>query len=244
MTLAVIPARFESTRFPGKVLHPILGKPMIQHVWERVMHATSFQHVIIATDSDEIQRRCLDFGADVVYTIQKHSSGTSRVAEVASGLDYQIVVNVQADEPLIDPDLLDLLVRRLDETPWASVATPIVPISEESRFLDYNIVKLVSNRNYEILYFSRAAIPSGFKPVPIPGQTWEHQGVYAFRRSALLAWSHGDPSDLEKVEDLEQLRFFDLDLKILGVPSDTVSPGVNTPADLSHVEKLMKEKKS
>jgi len=244
MALAVIPARFESTRFPGKVLYPIHGKPMIQHVWERAQHAKSFRRVIIATDSDRIFQQCREFGADVVLTEREHNSGTSRVAEVAADLDHQIIVNIQADEPLIDPDLLDRLVRHLHETSWASVATPIIPITEEERLLDPNIVKLVMNRRNEILYFSRAAIPGGFHPRPIPGSTWEHQGVYAFRREALIAWSAAESTDLEKVEDLEQLRFFDLGLKILGVPSDKVSPGVNTPGDVAYVEIAMKENRS
>lgn len=244
MALAVIPARYGSTRFPGKVLHPILGKPMVQHVWERVKEAGVFQRVIIASDSDVVIRRCRQFGADVRRTAIEHSSGTSRVAEVASDLDYKIVVNIQADEPLISPPLLDLLVRRLNGTHWASVSTPIVPIRDTNRLTDHNVVKLVLNRRYEILYFSRAAIPGGFKSVPIPGQTWEHQGVYACRRDAIIAWSQAKPSALEQVEDLEQLRFFYLDMKILGVPSTYISPGVNTPEDVPRVEKIMKENRS
>ena len=241
MALGVIPARYGSTRFPGKVLYPLAGKPMIQWVWERVRRSTLMEDVIIATDSQAVMDTVRGFGATAVMTDPTHRTGTSRVLEAVRNITTDIVVNVQGDEPLVQPELLDNLITELRTTPWASIATPAIPITSSRRLADPNVVKLVMNRERKVLYFSRAAIPHGFKAAVVPGLSWEHQGIYAFRYDALMVVGASEPTGLELAESLEQLRFLESDLRIVGVVSATYAPGVNTPEDVPEVEHLLRE---
>lgn len=241
MALAVIPARYGSTRFPGKVLHSLAGKPMVQWVWERARRATLLEDVIIATDSQAVMEVARGFGACAVMTDPEHLSGTSRVIEAVREHTTDIIVNIQGDEPLVKPGLLDNLVDELRQTPWASISTPAIPITSSERLVDPNVVKLVMNRERRILYFSRAAIPHGFEPTVTPNLSWEHQGIYAFRYEQLMALRDSEPTGLELAESLEQLRFLEADLRIVGVVSTTFAPGVNIPEDVPEVEYLLRE---
>ncbi len=240
MALGVIPARLESTRFPGKVLHLVAGKPMVQWVWERARRASSLEEVVIATDSDAIERAARSFGARVVRTRSDHPSGSSRVAEAAGSFPHDVVVNIQADEPLVDPLLLDRLIAALGATAWADVATPVVALTEQRRFLDPNVVKVVLARDGRVLFFSRAPLPHGFTPRAAAGTTWEHVGIYAFKRHVLDSWASLPPSALEEAERLEQLRLMDAGYAFVAVQAEHPSPGVNTPEDVPMVESLLR----
>jgi 3-deoxy-manno-octulosonate cytidylyltransferase (CMP-KDO synthetase) len=214
---------------------------MIQWVWERAQHATLLEDVLIATDSQAVMDVALGFGARAVMTDVAHLTGTSRVIEAVEELSTDIVVNIQGDEPLVEASLVDRLIAELRDTPWASISTPAIPITSSARFTDPNVVKLVMNRERRVLYFSRAPIPHGFDPVVAPSLCWEHQGIYAFRHEALLMMRNSIPTGLESAESLEQLRFLEADLQILGVVSSTFAPGVNTRDDVPQVEHLLRE---
>lgn len=237
----MIPARLGSTRFPRKVLYPLAGKPMVQWVWERAREARELDHVIIATDSPEVVRVACRFGAEAVLTRADHPTGTSRVAEAMRPFPHQVVVNIQGDEPLLDPGVVDATVRALRDAPWAHIATVALPLEEESRLLDPHVVKLVLGRDGRVLFFSRAPLPHGFAPRPRPGVTWEHQGIYTFRRPVLEAYPSLPPSPLEEAEGLEQLRFMEAGYSFVAVRGTARSRGVNTPQDAQEVEELLKE---
>lgn len=240
MALGVIPARLGSTRFPGKVLYPLAGKPMIRWVWERARRASSIEEVVIATDAEAVVEAARSFGASVVLTRADHESGTSRVAEVARERSHEIIVNIQGDEPLVDPMLLDRLVDALHTAAWADVATPAVPLSDDRRLADPNVVKLVMNHERRVLYFSRGPLPHGFAPRARVGLTWEHQGIYVFRRRVLEAYASLPASILEEAEKLEQLRLMEAGYAIVAVVAEEASFGVNTVDDIPAVEQLLR----
>jgi len=242
MALGVIPARYGSTRFPGKVLYPLAGKPMVQWVWERASRASAIDTLVIATDSEQVGECAAGFGARVVMTRADHASGTSRVAEAARGFPHEIVVNIQADEPLVEPDLLNKLVDTLRRTSWADVATPAVALLDDQRLHDPNVVKLVIGLDRRVLFFSRGAIPHGFSPRAREGVTWEHQGIYAFRRPVVERWPSLAPSPLEEAERLEQLRLMDAGYAFIAVIAPRPCPGVNTPDDIPAVEPLLRRR--
>ncbi|MBN1425405.1 3-deoxy-manno-octulosonate cytidylyltransferase [Candidatus Fermentibacteria bacterium] len=241
MALGVIPARFGSSRFPGKVLFPLAGKPMVQWVWERARRAPAIRDLLIATDDERVRDTARGFGAEVVMTRADHPSGTSRVVEAASAFSHDIVLNIQADEPLVNPALLDLLVNALHESPWAHVATPAVALRDDARLANPNVVKLVMAKDRRVLFFSRGSIPCGFHPCARDSVTWEHQGIYAFRRSVLDAWDSLADSPLAEAEELEQLRLMDAGYLFVAVIAPQPSPGVNTPDDIPLVERLLEE---
>lgn len=241
MALGVIPARFGSTRFPGKVLYPLAGKPMVQWVWERARRASAIRDLVIATDDDAVREAALGFGADVVMTRADHPSGTSRVVEAAGGFSHDIVLNIQADEPLVDPALLNRLVEGLRECPWAHVATPAMALRDDERFFNPNVVKLVMAKDRRVMFFSRGPLPCGFSPRARGAVTWEHQGIYAFRRSVLDAWNTLADSPVAEIEELEQLRLMDAGFLFVAVIASQPSPGVNAPDDVPLVERLLEE---
>jgi 3-deoxy-manno-octulosonate cytidylyltransferase (CMP-KDO synthetase) len=225
---AILPARYASTRLPGKPLLDQTGKPLIQHVWEQVRKASRLDPVIIATDDDRIASVARNFGAQVAMTSSHHISGTDRVAEVIAGLDVELIVNVQGDEPEIDPGDLDRLVERLSSTKddMATLARPLA--AEEGALLtDSNAVKVVFNDDGRALYFSRSPIPYGDRAEG----AWLHLGVYAYRRSALLALAGADPHPLERRERLEQLRALAMGLSIGVVTTRHHGLGIDTPDD-------------
>ncbi|MGB9589990.1 MAG: 3-deoxy-manno-octulosonate cytidylyltransferase [candidate division WOR-3 bacterium] len=236
-TLAVIPARFASRRFPGKPLVKILDKPMIQWVWEAVMKATSIDSAAIATDDERIARAAVGFGARVVMTSPDHVSGSDRVAEVAKRARVGFVVNIQGDEPLIEPSVIDAVVEALNRDSNADIATPVSQIEEEEA-RNPDVVKVVVDKNGNSLYFSRALIP-----YPARHQTTflRHIGIYAFRKYALLNFVSHEPSTLERIEGLEQLRALEMGMKIKAVQVKFTSHAVDRPEDIPVVEKLMRE---
>jgi 3-deoxy-manno-octulosonate cytidylyltransferase (CMP-KDO synthetase) len=240
--VGIIPARWGSTRFPGKALHGIAGKPLIRHVWERCVEADCFDQIVIATDDMRIAEVGFNFGAEIALTAADHPSGTDRVAEVARKLKKAtIVVNVQGDEPLVDPSLLQRLVRKLADNRNLPIVTAATPISLEDSLSEHN-VKVVMDRLGNALYFSRSCIP--FRRGTNEVKTFKHLGIYGFRRKALLDFVRMSPGALEQAEQLEQLRALENGLKIRVVVSEINSIGVDTPDDATEVERLILSRRS
>ncbi|MGK5090850.1 3-deoxy-manno-octulosonate cytidylyltransferase [Deltaproteobacteria bacterium TL4] len=236
--IAVIPARYQSSRFPGKPLVLIAGKPMIQHVYERVHKVASVDRVVIATDDDRIYRVVQSFGGEVVMTRSDHATGTDRVLEAIANLSCEWVLNVQGDEPLINPDDLETLIQSTMAHGNAKVATLTIPILEEQHFLDPNIVKVVFNQQKEALYFSRSPLPysRGFQTT-----RWKHIGVYLYKKSFLLEFHRWNRSLLEQSEELEQLRILEHGETILCVKAQNEGVGVDCPKDLERAEAVFKK---
>ena len=243
MAIAVIPARYAATRLPGKPLVSLAGKPMIQRVWERASQATRITRVVIATDDERILQAAAAFGGEAVLTRSEHRSGTERVAEVAvhaSGAADDIFVNVQGDEPLVEPEAIDTLVEAIESEPSVSVATLMVPIAKPADIMDPNIVKVVLDFDDNALYFSRAPIPwvrdTGSK---VAASHCKHIGLYGYRREALLEYPTLPPGELERIEQLEQLRWLENGFRIHVVETEYDAVSVDVPADVERVEKLL-----
>lgn len=225
-TLAVIPARLESTRLPRKVLLKETGKYLLQHVWERVRRARSIDRVIVATDHSDVASACREFGAECMMTSPSHPNGTLRVAEVAKKLKPGRILNVQGDEPEIDPSALDRLVRSLEHSDLATLASPFADPNDAP---NPNRVKVVIDRNGDALYFSRSQIPYPRENVAAP---LLHVGIYAFRYLALLSWVSLKPTPLERTEKLEQLRALEHGMKIRVLTLKSPWPGgIDTAED-------------
>jgi 3-deoxy-manno-octulosonate cytidylyltransferase (CMP-KDO synthetase) len=241
---AVIPSRWGSTRFPGKSLAMIAGKPMIQWVVERVVQAERLQAVMVATDDERIADcvRSLEIpGVLVAMTRPDHPSGTDRIAEAAAELDVEAIVNVQGDEPLIDPGLIDRLAEVILTREW-DMATAATPITDEAQITDPSIVKAVFNRNGRALYFSRAPIPFiRDREGPVPAKTyWRHIGIYAYRREYLLRLVSEPPCRFENLEKLEQLRALDMGCRMKVIETEDFGIGVDTPEDVAEAERLLR----
>jgi len=237
---ALLPARWGSTRFPGKPLFSIAGKPLIQHVWERTRRAKSLSRVIIATDDERIAEAATAFGAEVALTSARHRSGTDRIAEAARKLKgITHILNVQGDEPLVDPALLNRLARTLVQEPGLEMITAATPFGPEEDPGNPNAVKVVLNRAGNALYFSRSPIPyfreGGAARLPV----YRHHGVYGFSLPFLLRFVRWRPSPLEEAEQLEQLRALENGASIRVLISRSASVGVDTPADAAEVERLL-----
>jgi 3-deoxy-manno-octulosonate cytidylyltransferase (CMP-KDO synthetase) len=237
--IVIIPARYDSTRFPGKPLCPLRGKPLIQHVYENSKRSRRAEDVVVATDSETIFERVLAFGGKAVMTNKNHPSGTDRIAEVAASLDYDIIVNVQGDEPLIRPEMIDDVITALDDT-RASIGTLIKKIEDPVEISDNNVVKVVFDKERFALYFSRAAIPfrAHHSEIRTP-EYYKHIGIYSYRRDVLLVLAGMEPTELEKIEKLEQLRAIENGLKIRVKETFLETFGVDTPEDLERVEKWL-----
>lgn len=234
--LGVIPARFGSTRFPGKVLAQISSKTMLQHVYERASQARYLASTIIATDDQRVFEAARGFGARVRMTRDDHVSGTDRVAEVASAENAEIIVNIQGDEPLIDPDAIDAAVLPVVHEPDIVMATLKKRIVVEREITDPNVVKVVTNNAGDAIYFSRCPIPFNREQV---GQTYfKHIGLYVYQRDFLLAYSTLPVGPLERAEKLEQLRAIENGYRIRVSETDFESVGVDTPEDLARVSEL------
>lgn len=230
--VAIIPARWASTRFPGKPLYPILGKPLIQHVWERCLKARSISQVIIATDDMRIAETAFEFGAEVSITSPKHPSGTDRIAEVANRLKgVKNIINVQGDEPALDPRLIDRLVQVLQKQPKLEMVTAASPFESETDALNPNNVKVVTARDGRALYFSRSPIPFDRDKSLVVKPLW-HIGIYGYRRDFLTQFVRWKPTPLELTEKLEQLRALEHGAAIHVVKSSRHSMGVDTPEDV------------
>ena len=248
MAIAIIPARFEATRLPGKPLVLLAGKPMIERVWARVRDAEKVSRVIVATDDERILKMVTGFGGEAVMTRAEHRSGTERVAEVAAHAVHagdDIFVNVQGDEPLIEPAAIDAVIEAIESDQQVSVATLAVPITRPADIMDPNIVKVVLDFDENALYFSRAPIPwVRDRNAPVHARHLKHLGLYAFRRAALLDFATLPVGDLERVEQLEQLRWMENGYKIRVAETTYDSVSVDVPEDVARVEKLIQESSS
>ena len=239
--VGLIPARYRASRFPGKPLAPIAGMPMIQRVWRGARSAKSLERVIVATDDARIADACRGFGAEVALTRADHASGTDRIAEVAAGLDCDVVVNVQGDEPLIEGFVIDAVVAALAEDPEVQIAT-LVHAAEPDALGDPNRVKVVLDRRGRALYFSRSAIPFARAGESEP-RCWQHVGLYAYRREFLLRFAALAPTPAERAEGLEQLRALEHGFKIrCAVIEGWTSAAVDVPADMALVEARLRER--
>jgi len=240
--LGVIPARYASTRFEGKALADLLGKPMIQHVYERAIKAETLDALTVATDDERIFKAVKDFGGEVVMTAQ-HPTGTDRVAEVAGRFDADILVNVQGDEPLIEPAMISEAVEPLLEDSSIDLGTLVHRIHSEAEYLNPNVVKVVMDKAGFVMYFSRSPVPciksGGWKQdVPI----YRHVGLYVYRRHALLDFAQKTPAPFEMLEGLEQLRFLENGYRMKVVETNYESVGVDTPEDLVSVRRIMSDR--
>lgn len=251
--LGVIPARFASSRFPGKVLAPIASKPMLQHVYERASLATYLTSTIIATDDPRVYESARSFGARVRMTRADHPSGTDRVAEVASAENADIIVNIQGDEPLIDPAAIDAAILPLVHEPELVMGTLKKRIEDAREITDPNVVKVVTDHRGDAIYFSRCAIPfqreaaaqkevaareSRRRAVPAAPAYFKHIGLYVYQRDFLLEYPALRAGPLEQAERLEQLRALENGYRIRVVETEYESLGVDTPEDLDRVSRL------
>jgi 3-deoxy-manno-octulosonate cytidylyltransferase (CMP-KDO synthetase) len=239
--VAVIPARYASTRLPGKPLVSIAGKPMIERVWERARQASRVSQVIVATDDERIAKAVKSFGGEAVLTRADHRSGTERVAEVAvAHPDAEILVNVQGDMPLIDPAAIDAGIEAVRDEEDVTVGTLAVPISNPAEIMDPNVVKTVLDFDGNALYFSRAPIPwVRDRQAPVHAKHLKHVGLYVFRREALLEFATFPQGDLERIEQLEQLRWLENGYRIRVVETEHKTVEVDTPEDVKRVEQFL-----
>lgn len=231
--VGIIPARWGSTRFPGKPLHTIAGKPLLQHVWERCLKAKRLTSVIIATDDMRIAEAAFNWGAEIALTSDKHRSGTDRAAEVMShAKQFTHAINIQGDEPLVDPKLIDQLVQEFERDPKLEMITAAHPFANARDAQSPHQVKVVFDGSGDALYFSRA-------PIPNNGPYFRHQGIYGYTRDLLLRFVKWKPSLLEYVESLEQLRALEHGVRIRVLVAKSGSPGVDTPADAAALERIL-----
>lgn len=235
----IIPARWDSTRFPGKPLHLIANKPLLRHVWERCQRAEKLDAVIIATDDMRIARAAFDWGAEVTMTSPLHQSGTDRIAEVARKTKkFDFIINIQGDEPLLDPALIDRIVKELRSNRKIDIVTAAHPFENAAEASSPHQVKVIVDLNGNALYFSRYAIPFP-RNRSAPIKYLRHPGIYGFRRKALLDFVKWKPTPLERAESLEQLRALENGVKVHVLVTKHGSPGVDTPADAKALEQKL-----
>jgi 3-deoxy-manno-octulosonate cytidylyltransferase (CMP-KDO synthetase) len=243
--LAVIPARYASTRFPGKPLFPIAGVPLLRRVWERSRKVRSIDRLVIATDDARIWRAASQWGAEVVLTSKEHLSGTDRVAEFARTVrDFAYIINIQGDEPLIEPRMIDGLVRLLKSKPKIEMVTAAHPFSRPSDVSCPNQVKVTIDKSGRALNFSRQSIPGHPPTKTVAAKSrrsifFRHQGIYGFRRKTLLEFVRWKPSPREEAEALEQLRALENGVTVHVLLTKQGSPGVDTPEDAAALEKII-----
>jgi 3-deoxy-manno-octulosonate cytidylyltransferase (CMP-KDO synthetase) len=240
--VAVIPSRYGSTRLPGKALIRLCGKPLVQWVYERARQARELARVIVATDDTRIAEAVRGFGGEVVMTRADHPSGTDRIAEAVQGLAADVVVNVQGDEPLIDPALIDEVASTLrDEASW-DMATAACAITREEDLRNPAVVKVVWGADRQALYFSRAAIPflRDGGAGAASGLYWRHIGLYGYRRTFLQRLVQAPPCPLEEAEKLEQLRALHLGCRMKVLATQHVGLGVDTPDDVPRAEAALR----
>jgi 3-deoxy-manno-octulosonate cytidylyltransferase (CMP-KDO synthetase) len=238
-TVGIIPARWGSTRFPGKLLHPIAGQPLLQHVWERCQQAQSLDAVIIATDDMRIAQAAFDWGAEVSLTSSQHASGTDRIAEVARNLrSVTHIINVQGDEPLIEPKLIDRLATALRRDRTLEMITAAHPFEDAAKASSPHQVKVIVDLRGNALYFSRFAIPFP-RDRSAPVKYLRHQGIYGFRRKTLLQFVKWKSTPLERAESLEQLRALENGVKVYVLITKHGSPGVDTLEDAVALERKL-----
>ena len=240
--IGVIPARWGATRFEGKILANLLGKPMIQHVWENAKKAKTLDDLVVACDDERILKVVEGFGGKAIYTSPDQPSGTDRLAEVVNPLDVEIAVNIQGDEPLMKPIMIDSLVIALENEDKAQMATMIKKIENDDELTNSNVVKVVVDKNGYALYFSRYSIPynrtgeNSREKRPI---YYKHIGLYAFTKDFLFTFRNLPKSSLENAEKLEQLRVLEYGYKIKTVETRLDTVGVDIPEDLKRVEDML-----
>ena len=240
--LAVIPARLKSTRFPGKVIAPLDGKPLVAHTYARTVQAELVTETVVATDDETVAEALRPYDIPVVMTRSDHPSGTDRIAEVAENSDAQIVVNVQGDEPLIEPKIIDDTIRPLLQQRTVQMATARRRLTRPEDIHNPNIVKVVCDRKGHALYFSRCPIPcirDAADQSVAQSCYWQHIGIYVYRRNFLLRYAKMAPTPLERLEKLEQLRVLENGFSIAVVESQYVSLGVDSPEDLERVRAIL-----
>jgi 3-deoxy-manno-octulosonate cytidylyltransferase (CMP-KDO synthetase) len=250
--MALIPARYGSTRFPGKSLAMIKGKPMIQRVYERAKQSKLITGVVVATDDERILRTVTAFGGEAIMTSPDHVTGTDRIAEVAEKLDCSLVVNVQGDEPMIHPEMIDQAITPLVDDPSIPMSTVCKRIENRDELFDPNVVKVVFDEKGFALYFSRAPIPwdrdkwagkYSFKDLPLTRMLYKHIGLYVYRKDFLLRYSKMPQTVLETTEKLEQLRVLESGYRIKTVVTQYESFGVDIPEDLSRIIQRLEERR-
>ncbi|MFQ5670456.1 MAG: 3-deoxy-manno-octulosonate cytidylyltransferase [Acidobacteriota bacterium] len=239
--VGIIPARWGSTRFPGKALADLAGRPLVEHVYRNASRARLLERIVVATDDDRIRQAVAAFGGESILTAPDHPSGSDRVAQVAAGLACDVVVNIQGDEPLLGPDAMDASVQALRQDPAADATTLAAPITSTAELENPNVVKVVTDLSGRALYFSRSNIPFQRQAGrPSPARARHHIGLFAYRRAFLLEFASWKPTPLEQTEGLEQMRILEHSrvLKVIEIP--VASPGVDTPEDLQHVKQLLR----
>lgn len=238
--LCVIPARYASTRLPGKPLKDVAGKPMICRVYDRASQAKTLSGVVVATDDERILRAVEDHGGRAMMTAKDHPTGTDRLAEVAEAYpNVDLIINVQGDEPLIEPSLIDELGRAFDGDAELQMATVMTPMEDEAEQKNPNNVKVVTDKNGCALYFSRSLLPYPRNDAGTP--VYKHIGIYAYRRDFLLAYAKMAPTPLERTESLEQLRALENGYKIKCIRTNARFVGVDTPEDLAKVNEIYRQ---
>ena len=239
--VAIIPARYNSTRLPGKPLLNINGLTMIEHVYRRTQQAESVSRVLVATDDERIVDTVIRFGGNACLTRPEHTCGSDRLAEVAATMTCEIVVNVQGDEPLIEPSLIDAVLAPLVDEPTITIATARCPITDPAELASPHVVKVVVDRRGEALYFSRAPLPTHQLPLAHTDAVlgYKHIGLYAYRRKTLLELARLGPTPLEQCEQLEQLRALESGYRIATIETDADPVGVDTAQDLERVRRLV-----
>ena len=244
MILGVIPARWGSSRFPGKILHPLCGRPMLAWVVDRARGARRLDQLLVATDDARIARVAGDCGIEAVMTSPDHPSGTDRVAEAARGRGAEAVVNIQGDEPLVDPGLLDRLAESVTGPNAREMATAATPLTHPDLIARSSVVKVVANAAGDALYFSRSVIPhlrdAPPGAAPPGGAYWRHVGVYAYRADFLERLVREPPCPLEQWEKLEQLRALHIGGRIHVLPAEDAAIGVDTPEDVPQAEAALR----
>ncbi|MBM3253632.1 MAG: 3-deoxy-manno-octulosonate cytidylyltransferase [Candidatus Omnitrophica bacterium] len=247
--IGIIPARFASTRFEGKLIKPLLGKPVIQHVWENAMKSTTLDDLIIACDDERIFNIAKDFGAKVTLTAKEHLSGTDRITEIANPIEVKVVVNIQADEPFIQPSMIDEVTSALLQEPKLNMTTLRKRITTPEEASDPNVVKVIVDKNEFAIYFSRSMIPCP-KEYSMKGQTiskeflkhnayFKHIGLYAYTKDFIFTFKNLPQGNLEKLEGLEQLRAIENGYRVKVFETRYETIGIDTPEDLKRAEEFL-----
>ncbi len=240
--IGIIPARYGATRFEGKVLADLMGKPVIQHVYEMAKHSKTLDDIIIATDDERIVKVVKGFGGKVVLTSVDQPTGTDRLTEVVNPIDVKVIINIQGDEPLVHYTMIDELVRTMLDDDSLSMATVIKKIDDKNETMDPNVVKVVIDKEGYALYFSRSPIP--FERSSEAKALYKHLGLYAYTKDFLFTFTNLPKSNLENAESLEQLRALENGYKIKTIETKFETVGIDTPEDLEKAKGVMLKRAS